>query len=325
MVGAVIVHNGNIIGEGYHREYGKAHAEVNAINSVKDKSLLKESVIYVSLEPCSHYGKTPPCAQLIIDSQIPEVVVATLDPNPMVSGRGIKMLQHAGIKVTVGTLEEEAQRLNKYFFTSQILKRPYILLKWAQSCDGYIDKVREKDAEIMPTPISNDFTKMLVHKKRAEVSAIMVGTNTVLKDNPSLTTRHWYGKNPLRVIVDRKGKILNNYKIFDQEAETIVFTELVGEKTVSGNTTFYPASFNEDILALIMNKLNEMNIDSLLVEGGRQLLQSFIDINLWDEAFIEVASIKLEDGVHAPEINGEIINEYCSYGSKLIHLRQKIR
>lgn len=323
MVGSIIVHNGKIIGEGYHRQYGKAHAEVNAINSVKDKTLLKESTIYVSLEPCSHYGKTPPCAQLIIDSQIPEVVIATLDPNPLVSGRGVKMLETAGIKVHIGILKSDAENLNQPFFTNQLNGRPYIFLKWAQTSDGFIDKMRKEGEEAKPTPISNCFTQMLVHKKRAEVSAIMVGTNTVIKDNPSLTTRHWYGKNPLRVILDRSGKALNTSKIFDNNADTIVFTELVSEETTSGKTRFFPIKFDEDVLFEIMKKLNELKVDSILVEGGRCLLQSFIDSNLWDEAFIEVADIQFKDGVAAPQINGEIISEEFSHGSKLIHLKRQ--
>lgn len=322
MVGSVIVHNERIIGEGYHRQYGQAHAEVNAINSVKNKALLKESIIYVSLEPCSHYGKTPPCAQLIIDSQIPEVVIATLDPNPLVSGRGVKMLEAAGIKVHIGILESKAEKLNQSFFINQLHKRPYIFLKWAQTSDGFIDKIRKEGEEAKPTPISNSFTQMLVHKKRAEVSAIMVGTNTVIKDNPSLTTRHWYGKNPLRVILDRSGKALSTFKIFDNNADTIVFTELVSEVTTSGRTRFFPIRFDENVLFEIMKKLNELKIESVLIEGGRCLLQSFIDSNLWDEAFIEIADIQFKGGVAAPQINGEIINEEFSHGSKLIHLKR---
>lgn len=323
MVGSVIVYDGKIIGEGFHRKYGEAHAEVNAINSVKDKSLLKKSVMYVSLEPCSHYGKTPPCAQLIIDSDIPEVVVSVLDPNPLVAGRGVRVLQDAGVKVTIGVCEQEARELNKYFFTSQLLHRPYLYLKWAQTSDGFIDRVRDNSDIKQPTIISNDFTKMLVHKKRAEISAIMVGTNTVLNDNPSLTTREWYGKNPIRIILDRQGRILQNYNVFDDTAATIVFTELVGEETVSGKTRFLPLKFNEDALSKILLKLNELRIDSVLIEGGRHLLESFIREKLWDEAFVEIADKKFVGGIKAPHIEGDIVDETFAYGSRLIHFKSR--
>lgn len=323
MVGSVIVCDGRIIGEGFHQKYGEAHAEVNAVNSVKDKSLLTKSVIYVSLEPCSHYGKTPPCAQLIIDSKIPEVVVAVLDPNPLVAGRGVKMLQDAGVKVTVGVCENAAKELNKAFFTSQLLHRPYIYLKWAQTADGFIDKIRDKEGIKQPSIISNDFTKMLVHKRRAEIAAIMVGTNTVLYDNPSLTTREWYGKNPIRIILDRQGRILQNYSVFDAVADTVVFTELVIEETISDRIRFLPLKFNEDALSKILIKLNELKIDSVLVEGGRYLLESFIKEGIWDEAFIEIADKKFEEGVKAPQIEGDVLDETFVYGSRILHLKNK--
>lgn len=323
MVGAVIVCDGKIIGEGFHRRYGEAHAEVNAVNSVQDKSLLKRSTMYVSLEPCSHYGKTPPCAQLIIDSKISEVIVAVLDPNPLVSGRGIQMLRDAGVKVTTGVCEQEAKELNKAFFANQLLHRPYIYLKWAQTSDGFIDRKREEGGANEPTAISNAFTKMLVHKRRAEVAAIMVGTNTVIEDNPSLTTREWYGKNPLRVILDRQGRILQNYSVLDGSTDTVVFTELVGEETISGRTRFFPLKFTEDALPYILSKLNEWKINSLMVEGGKRLLQSFIHAGIWDEAFIEVADKEFGEGVEAPDINGKVLSEKFIYGSKLIHLKNK--
>lgn len=305
MVGAVIVHNNMIIGEGFHRCYGEAHAEVNAVHSVKDKSLLKESTIYVSLEPCSHYGKTPPCSQLIIDSQIPHVVVASLDPYPKVSGRGIKMLQDAGIDVKVGILEHEAKELNREFFTTQVKDRPYIYLKWAQTQDGFIDKVRNENELPQPTPISNDFSRMLVHKKRAEVSAIMIGTNTAVKDNPSLTTRYWYGKNPIRIILDRKGRIPSGYTIFDEKVKTIVFTEREDFRSTE-NLIFISLRFDEDMLDNIFLKLKEYKINSVMVEGGCELLQSLIDRQLWDEACIETSSVVFNKGIKAPHIEGRL-------------------
>ncbi len=320
MVGAVIVHGGKIIGEGYHRIYGKPHAEVNAINSVKDKALLKESTIYVSLEPCSHYGKTPPCAQLIIDSGIPRVVVACLDPYPAVSGRGVKMLQNAGVEVTLGVLEKEALELNKEFFTVQSKKRPYIYLKWAQTQDGFIDIARDENLIPQPTPISNEFTKMLVHKERSEVSAIMIGTNTAIKDNPSLTTRLWYGKNPIRIVLDRKGRIPTDYTLFDGKVETIIFTEDLKDSS-SENVIYHQARFDEHLLENILSFLQTRQISSVLVEGGRELLQSFIDKSLWDEAFVETSNVNFKVGIKAPNINGKILKKGYWRTSEVVHLR----
>ncbi|MFM2292377.1 MAG: 5-amino-6-(5-phosphoribosylamino)uracil reductase, partial [Bacteroidota bacterium] len=206
MVGCVIVCDGKVIGEGYHHRYGEAHAEPNAINSVKDKSLLSKSTLYVSLEPCSHFGKTPPCANLIIESQIQRVVIGTLDPNPKVAGRGVKLLQDAGIEVEVGFLTEACRELNKRFFIYQEQKRCYVLLKWAQTKDGFMDRIRT-DINQAPLQISNSFTRQLTHKMRSENQAIMVSTNTVILDNPSLTVRNWTGKSPIRIAIDRQGRI----------------------------------------------------------------------------------------------------------------------
>ncbi|MDH6308993.1 diaminohydroxyphosphoribosylaminopyrimidine deaminase/5-amino-6-(5-phosphoribosylamino)uracil reductase [Dysgonomonas sp. PFB1-18] len=321
MVGAVVVHNGKIIGEGYHRRYGKAHAEVNAIDSVRDKSLLKESTIYVSLEPCSHHGKTPPCAQLIIDHQIPHVVVACLDPYPSVSGRGIKMLRDAGIEVKTGVLEKEAWELNKEFFTAQTKGRPYIYLKWAQTKDGFIDKERCENEDPKPTPISNEFSRILVHKKRAEVAAIMIGTNTAVKDNPSLTTRYWHGKNPIRIVLDRQGRVPRDYTIFDNKVETIVFTEQASSIAKGENVTEIEIQYDDNLLQNIFNILNSKRIDSVLVEGGRELLQSLIDRQLWDEAYIETSCITFGKGVKAPVIDGFVLEELDWGTSRQVHLK----
>lgn len=320
MVGAVIVHEGKIIGEGYHRQYGKAHAEVNAIASVQNKELLKESTIYVSLEPCSHYGKTPPCAKLIIDCRIPQVVIATTDPFPQVAGGGIKMLEDAGVKVAVGILEKEAVELNKEFFTRQIKHRPYIYLKWAQSKDGFIDRVREEGDLNIPTPISNDFTKMLVHKKRAETTAIMVGTNTAINDNPSLTTRLWYGKNPLRIILDRQLRVPCSYNIYDNTAPTIIFTESVEETKTENDTMIIPIDFDNNLLTNILSALNNFKIGSVLIEGGNLLLSGFIQTGLWDEAFVEIANTEFKIGILAPEIKGHIISNENKFNAQLLHL-----
>lgn len=320
MVGAVVVHNNKIIGEGFHREYGKAHAEVNAIASVKDKSLLRESTIYVSLEPCAHHGKTPPCAQLIIDSQIPRVVIACLDPFPAVSGRGVEMLKNAGVEVSIGLLEQEALDLNKEFFTAQTKDRPYIYLKWAQTKDGFIDKARSEHDKAEPTPISNDFSRMLVHEKRSRVSAIMVGTNTAIKDNPSLTTRDWYGKSPIRVILDRQGRIPLDYTIFDGNVETIVFTEREALLPSMDNVTFIHVAFNENLLYNVFSTLKRRKITSILVEGGRELLQSLIDQDLWDEGFVEISELVFGAGVMAPVIKGQAIKELNWGSSKHVHV-----
>lgn len=320
MVGAVVVYNDIIIGEGYHRQYGKAHAEVNAINSVSDKSLLKDSTIYVSLEPCSHYGKTPPCSQLIIDMEIPRVVVATLDPYHKVSGRGIKMLREAGVEVVVGVLEKEARLQNKEFFVSQTQSRPYIYLKWAQTSDGFIDKKRIAGEPIEPTPISNSFTKTLVHKLRSEVSAIMIATNTAVNDNPSLTTRLWFGKNPQRIILDRARRIPTNYHLFDNSVDTIIFTEKIDKESINSRTSFVEVKFDEYLIPSVLKELNKRKINSLLVEGGATLLQSFIDAGAWDEAYIEVANKRFMEGTKAPRIEGEVVDDRKIIDSQALHL-----
>jgi len=321
MVGAVIVHNGKIIGEGYHQEYGKAHAEVNAIANVRDKRLLQEATMYVSLEPCSHHGKTPPCAKLIIDSKIPKVVIAMVDPYPAVSGNGIEMMRQAGIDVNVGVLESEAEDLNKEFITVQFKKRPYIYLKWAQTQDGFIDKQRDAGEHPQPTPISNDFTQILVHKKRAEMDAIMVGTNTAVNDNPTLTTRLWYGDNPIRIIIDRNGRIPSDYNIFGTESKTIIFTETINSKFVNEHCEFITVNFDTDLLQNIFLNLKNRKINSIMVEGGSQLLQSLIDCQLWDEAYIEVSDMEFGRGIKAPTIMGKVIDERFLRKSKQIHIK----
>lgn len=318
MVGAVVVYDDTIIGEGYHKKAGEGHAEVNAIASVKDKALLKESTLYVSLEPCSHYGKTPPCAQLIIDSQIPNVVVGCLDPFPEVSGRGVKMLNAAGVKTKIGILEKECQLLNKEFITSHTKNRPYIYLKWAQSQDGFIDRERTA-TNTVPTIISNDFSKMLVHKLRAETDAIMVGTNTVIADNPSLTTRLWFGKSPARVILDRTLRIADNYQIYDDQVKTITVSEADNLPTNTKITEYLYVKYDSEFFKNLFLALKERDIMSLMIEGGGQLLQSVIDAQMWDEAFVEVAGVTFGAGTKAPKIEGEIVKEDFGNESKRIH------
>lgn len=303
MVGAVIVYNGKIIGEGWHRKSGEAHAEPNAINSVKNKDLLKESTIYVSLEPCSHFGKTPPCTDLIIEKGIPNVVIGIMDPFAKVCGNGINKLKQNGHNVTVGVLEKECEEQNKRFFNFQKKKRPYIILKWAETKDGFIDIKRNENSEKQPTWISNKYSQQLVHKWRNEEDAILVGTNTAINDNPKLNTRTWKGKNPIRVVLDKSLRIPNNYSLFDDSIKTIVITEKHHQNT---NNTFYEnLSFSKSFfLHELMSVLVKYNIQSIIIEGGKQTLQSFINNNLWDEARVFIGKNSFIDGVEAPIIDG---------------------
>ncbi|QIU94118.1 bifunctional diaminohydroxyphosphoribosylaminopyrimidine deaminase/5-amino-6-(5-phosphoribosylamino)uracil reductase RibD [Bacteroides faecium] len=298
MVGAVIVCDGRIIGEGYHIRCGEAHAEVNAIRSVKDESLLKRSTIYVSLEPCSHYGKTPPCADLIIEKQIPRIVIGCQDPFSKVAGRGIQKLRDAGREVIIGVLEKECQHLIRRFIIFNTLHRPFITLKWAESADHFID-IERTDGK--PVILSSPLSSMLVHKKRAEADAIMVGRRTALLDNPSLTVRNWYGHNPIRIVLDRTLSLPKDLQIFDGDIPTLIFTEK--EYPAERNITYITIDFSHNPLMQIMEELYQRKIQSLLVEGGSQLLQSFIDNDLWDEVFIEKCPSKLYSGVKAPEIS----------------------
>ncbi len=300
MVGAVIVCNDKIIGEGYHKRYGESHAEPNAINSVKDTTLLQQSTLYVNLEPCSHYGKTPPCAELIIKSEIPKVIIGTLDPNPKVAGKGIELLQKAGVEVFVGVLEQNCRDLNKRFFVFQEQNRPFILLKWAQTHDGFIDKKRIDRTE-EPLQISNTITTQLTHKMRSENQAILVGANTVLLDNPSLTVRNWSGRSPVRIAIDRQGRIPTDYKILDGSIPTLIFTEK--PRRNEHNIEYIYIDFNVNSLENIVKKIHEHNIHSVLIEGGASILNRFIEANLWDEANIEISSLSIQDGVKAPNIN----------------------
>lgn len=298
-VGAVIVYQDRIIGEGYHACCGEAHAEVNAINSVKDQNLLKESTIYVSLEPCSHYGKTPPCADLIISKEIPRVVIGCQDPFSKVAGRGIKKLRDAGIEVAVGVLEKEAKELIKPFITFNTLKRPYILLKWAESADGYLDIKRDSGH---PVKLSNPHSSILVHKQRAEYAAIMVGTNTARLDNPSLTTRFWEGKNPIRIVLDKNLNLSETLQLFDGSTPTLVINSIKNE-IVSTNLEYIKIDFSKEVLEQIFNILYTKKIQSLMVEGGRELLESFITANYWDEIVIEESEKIINDGVKAPNLD----------------------
>ena len=301
MVGAVVVHQGKIIGEGYHRKYGEAHAEVNAIASVRDESLLKEATIYVSLEPCSHYGKTPPCAELIIKKQIPRVVIGCLDPFPEVSGRGVRMLREAGVEVVTGVMEKEAWELNRVFMTFQEKRRPYIYLKWAQSADGFMDRLRT-DNSSPAVVLSSPETMRRVHRLRADVAAIMVGTQTALLDNPSLTVRHWAGKSPVRVVLDRTLRIPSHYHLFDGTVKTLVFTT-VADAISRENVEYVTIDFSQPVLPQVMHELYIRKLNSLMVEGGATLLGHFLKEGLWDQMLVETAPVSLESGVKAPDLD----------------------
>ena len=299
MVGSVIVYDDKIIGEGWHKKAGEPHAEVNAINSVKDKSLLNKATIYVSLEPCSHFGKTPPCCDLIIKNKIPNVVIGTVDPNEKVAGNGIKKLIEAGTHVTVGILEAECNELNKRFFTFHEKKRPYIILKWAESQDGFIAPLEKLEKK--PVWITNQYSRQLVHKWRSEEQAILVGTQTVIDDNPKLDVRDWTGNNPIRVVLDQNNRISNDSQIFDGQTKTIVFSKF---KTAveKENIIFEVIDFERNIATQIVQKLYQHQIQSVIIEGGRQTLQTFIDSNLWDEARIFIGNIKIKEGIKAPTL-----------------------
>jgi diaminohydroxyphosphoribosylaminopyrimidine deaminase/5-amino-6-(5-phosphoribosylamino)uracil reductase len=301
MVGSVIVHDGKIIGEGWHKKSGEPHAEVNAVNSVKDKSLLNKSTIYVSLEPCSHFGKTPPCCDLIIKNGIPNVVIGTVDPNIKVAGNGIKKLIEARANVTVGILEKECRELNKRFFTFHEKKRPYVILKWAESLDGFIAPSKNIRNEQKPVWITNKFSRQLVHKWRSEEQAILVGTSTVIDDNPKLDVRDWSGNNPVRIVLDQNNRIAKDSHIFNNQAITIVFSK----STASVNkesSNFERIDFGKNIAQQITQVLYKHQIQSLIIEGGRQTLQTFIDENLWDEARIFIGNNSFQNGIKAPNV-----------------------
>lgn len=305
LVGSVIVLDDKIIGEGWHLKPGEPHAEVLAIQSVQDKNLLKKATIYVNLEPCSHYGKTPPCADLIIASGIKNVVIGNLDPNPEVAGRGLKKLLEAGCIVRSGVLENEGDRLNKRFFTFHKKKRPYIILKWAQTLDCFIAPLPETRNKKEPVWITNEYSLQRVHKMRGEEMAILTGTQTVLEDNPSLTTRNWAGENPVRVIIDRNLNIDAGAHVLDEKVKTIVLTEK--DKTSSENLIYEKLDFSKETGKSISDVLYRHSIQSLIVEGGAKTLNTFIEEGLWDEAYIFTGNKIFGAGIPAPKLSGKII------------------
>ncbi len=306
MVGCVIVHKGEIIGEGYHEKYGEAHAEVNAINSVVNPNLLKESTLYVSLEPCAHHGLTPPCSDLIIEKQIPQVVIGTEDSFAEVSGKGIEKMKKAGIGVHLGVMEKECREINKRFFTYHEKKRPFIILKWAQTSDGFIDIEREKDFFGEPTWITGEKALIRVHEMRVREDAIIVGTNTALKDNPSLTVRHCKGSNPLRMVLDKQLRLPDSLNLFDNSTPTVVFNSIRNEK--KGNISLLKIDFKKDVIEQVLQKLYELKIQSLIVEGGKQLLESFMEKGIWDEAHVFIGNKWFKKGIAAPQSPEQLIN-----------------
>jgi diaminohydroxyphosphoribosylaminopyrimidine deaminase / 5-amino-6-(5-phosphoribosylamino)uracil reductase len=301
MVGCVIVREGKIIGEGWHKVYGQPHAEVNAVHAVANQALIAGSTVYVTLEPCSHFGKTPPCADMLVEKKVARVVICTQDSNPLVGGKGIRKLKDAGIEITTGVLEESGRHLNRRFFTYIEKKRPYIMLKWAQTSDGFI--ARENfDSKW----ISNDFSRTLVHKWRAEEDAVLVGSNTALHDDPQLTVRDWSGRNPVRIVLDRNAKLSTDLKLFDGNQMTICYTQNKSHK--SANLEFVKISHN-DFITGVLEDLYERRIQSVMIEGGSEILNLFLTRGSWDEARVFTAPISFSNGVKAPVIRSQPFEE----------------
>ncbi len=311
MVGAVIVHNGKIIGEGYHRLYGEAHAEVNAVNQVllrfdNAADLLKQATIYVSLEPCAHYGKTPPCADLIIKHRIPKAVIGCRDPFEQVDGKGIEKLKDAGIEVRVGVLEEECKWLNRRFFTRVQKHRPYIILKWAQTADAFFAPDNNRQLWI-----TGPESRKLVHQWRGEEDAVLVGKNTVAIDNPRLNVRYDTGRSPKRVVIDRRLELDSGLNVFDQSVETLIFNSI--KTTIEGKNKYIALEdFDRFVPQYILYQLYLQDIQSVIIEGGAYTLNTFIEVGLWDEARIFTGSISLTSGIKAPEIKGIIADKVLS-------------
>ena len=310
LVGCVVVQDGRIIGEGWHRKYGEAHAEVNAFDAVADKTLLSQSTVYVNLEPCSHVGKNPPCVDLLIQHAVKKVVIANTDTNPLVNGKGIKKLQGANIEVVAGVLEKRGMELNKRFFTAIEKKRPFVILKWAQTFDGFIAH-ENYDSKW----ITNEFSRQLAHKWRSEEDAILVGTKTVFHDNPQLNVRDWTGRNPVRVVIDRFLKLSDKLNVFDRKQNTIVYNLLKHEE----HENFVLARLDEEnFLNQLLFDLSKRGIQSVMVEGGAQTLQFFIDLGIWDEARVFQATRSFGKGIQAPHVKGKLLSEESVMNDKLI-------
>ncbi|UCG27555.1 MAG: bifunctional diaminohydroxyphosphoribosylaminopyrimidine deaminase/5-amino-6-(5-phosphoribosylamino)uracil reductase RibD [Bacteroidales bacterium] len=315
LVGSVIIYRDSIIGEGYHREFGKPHSEVNAIEMVKDKSVLGESTMYVNLEPCCHSGKTPPCTDLIIRSGIRNIVIGSVDPNPSVSGSGIRQLENSGCNVTTGVLEQEGKNLNRSFFTYFEKKRPYIILKWAESADGYLDRIRTEDAPIGPNWITGELEKTLVHIWRAHEQAVMVGGGTVIIDNPRLTVRHWTGRQPLRISISREANFPGGTNLLDNQYKTLIYTEKI--LPASEALEYVQLDYNKDTIVQVLKDLYSREINSLIVEGGKKLLESFLNSGIWDEARVFKGDREFLTGIKAPTINSSPVNRIFLFQSEL--------
>ncbi len=313
LVGCVIVHNKRIIGEGWHQKYGEAHAEVNAINTAEDKALLKEATVYVTLEPCSHFGKTPPCTDLLISSCVKKVVIANVDTNPKVAGEGIKRMRAAGIEVVTGILDKEGREFNKRFFTFIEKRRPYIILKWAQTTDGFIAR-HNRDSKW----ISNEYSRQLVHKWRTEEDAILVGTKTAEFDNPKLNVRDWAGRNPTRIVIDRFLKLPESLHLFDRSQKTICYNLLKHEEQENLLLIRIP---EENFIEELVADLYKRNIQSIIIEGGAQTLQSFVDANLWDEARVFTGEKSFGKGIKTPAFEGKLISEESVFSDRLVVCR----
>jgi diaminohydroxyphosphoribosylaminopyrimidine deaminase / 5-amino-6-(5-phosphoribosylamino)uracil reductase len=308
-VGCLIVHDGKIIGEGWHQKYGEAHAEVNAVRSVQDQSLLKSSTVYVNLEPCSHFGKTPPCADLLIQHQAKKVVIANVDTNPLVGGEGIKKLQGAGIEVVTGVLEKQGHEWNKRFFTFVEKQRPYIILKWAQTADGFVAHTNYESKWI-----SNDYSRQLVHKWRSEEDAVLVGTRTAGHDNPTLTVREWTGRNPVRIVLDRFLRLPEKLNLFDRTQKTICYNVLKHEE--HPNLSLIRVD-EKDFIQHVVKDLYKQKIQSVIIEGGAQTLNLFIEAGLWDEARIITSARNFHQGINAPVISGKVELKQDIFGDEL--------
>lgn len=309
-VGAVITYQNNIIGEGFTSAYGGNHAEVNAINAVKNQNLLKDATIYVTLEPCSHFGKTPPCANLIIEKKIKNVVIGCIDTNSLVAGNGIKLLQEAGCKVTVGVLEDECKKHHKRFLTVQNKKRPYVILKWAETSNGFIAPLTKNEQK--PVWISNKYSQQLVHKWRSEEHAILVGTNTVIADNPKLNVRSWLGNNPVRIVLDSSLRISKKASVFDESAQTIVIfdkKQQIKNTPLKKEIIYEAIDFSKNVAKQICVVLQKHQIQSVIIEGGAQTLQTFIDANLWDEARVFIGNISFKNGIKSPKLQERTLSE----------------
>lgn len=310
MVGCVIVHQNKIIGEGYHQVYGGPHAEPNAIQAVEDPSLLSESTVYVSLEPCAHWGKTPPCANLLVDKKVKKVVIGAVDSNPLVGGKGIQILKDAGIEVISGILEKEVREQNKRFFTFMEKERPYVILKWAQTWDGFV--ARENfDSKW----ISNSYSRQIVHKWRSEEDAILVGTSTAKYDNPKLNVRDWEGRNPVRIVLDRNLSLDEGLYLFDRSQHTLCYNQVRSEKSENLEWVKLTDGFGVEE---ILEDLYQRKIQSLIVEGGAKVLKSFIEKELWDEARVFTGQIQFGKGIPAPLIKGKVLAESEIMGDRLV-------